>query len=471
MNLYRACTSISVTFLSIFLLGLFIISCKKEAYISSPDALLFTSADTLHFDTVFTSVGSVTLSCKIFNPNDQKLKLSKIELMGGTNSFFSLNVNGSSGHIFTDIDIAANDSIYLFSTVTINPNLVANPFVVMDSISIQYNNNEKFIQLAAFGKNAHFLNNVSIANDTIWSNELPFVIMGSFNIQAGAKLEVNAGVQIYCHGDAAFTVHGTLKTNGAFGIGNQVVFSGDRLDEPYVNYPGSWQGIVFSASSIQNILQHTIIKNAYDAVHVTGEGENTNIQVSINECIIDNAFRYGLYAENSYVSARNSLISNCGLHNVQLTGGKYAFTHCTLPGYSTDYLFHGNEVLSVTDKTPTEEIISLQAKFTNCVIYGENGFVTDEIETFFYGNDANIVFENVLFKGNESTGTTFLNSIQNLDPLFASIHQEDELYDFRLLSGSPCIDAGIATGVLFDLDGNLRNINLNKPDMGCYESE
>jgi predicted amidophosphoribosyltransferase len=61
--------------------NLLFISCTKDSFITSPAALIGLSDDTLHFDTVFTSVGSVTQSLKIFNLNDQKLRLSNIELM------------------------------------------------------------------------------------------------------------------------------------------------------------------------------------------------------------------------------------------------------------------------------------------------------------------------------------------------------------------------------------------------------
>ena len=52
------------------------------------------SADTLKYDTVFTSVGSVTQSFKIINENNQKLRLSSVKLMGGAASAFKMNVDG-----------------------------------------------------------------------------------------------------------------------------------------------------------------------------------------------------------------------------------------------------------------------------------------------------------------------------------------------------------------------------------------
>jgi hypothetical protein len=70
-------------------------SCKKDSFITSENASISFSANSLHFDTVFTSVGSVTQSLKVFNLNDQKLRLSKIELAGGVSSAFKINVNAA----------------------------------------------------------------------------------------------------------------------------------------------------------------------------------------------------------------------------------------------------------------------------------------------------------------------------------------------------------------------------------------
>lgn len=86
-------------------------SCKKTSFIDSPNAFVTLSADTLHFDTVFTTTGSVTQSFKIFNQNDRKLRLSEVKLMGGNNSSFKINVDGSPGTSFTDIEMEPNDSL------------------------------------------------------------------------------------------------------------------------------------------------------------------------------------------------------------------------------------------------------------------------------------------------------------------------------------------------------------------------
>ena len=56
-------------------------SCRKDTFITSPQANVSTSVDTLKYDTVFTSAGSVTQSFKIFNNNNQKLRLSQVKLV------------------------------------------------------------------------------------------------------------------------------------------------------------------------------------------------------------------------------------------------------------------------------------------------------------------------------------------------------------------------------------------------------
>src|SRR5258708_36212622 len=98
----------------LFIAAIFIISCKKDYFITSSNAVLHTSDDSLHFDTVFTSVGSVTGFFRIYNDNNQKLRLDKVSLGGGAGSYFKINVDGTPGPEADDIEINANDSVYVF---------------------------------------------------------------------------------------------------------------------------------------------------------------------------------------------------------------------------------------------------------------------------------------------------------------------------------------------------------------------
>ena len=106
--------------LLIFAFCLFLTSCKKDSFITSEFAQVNITADTLKYDTVFTTAGSITKSFKIINDNSQKLRLSKVKLMGGATSAYKMNINGLANTEVTDLDIEANDSIYVFVSVTVN---------------------------------------------------------------------------------------------------------------------------------------------------------------------------------------------------------------------------------------------------------------------------------------------------------------------------------------------------------------
>src|SRR5450755_4532141 len=117
--------------------------CKKDTFITSKDAVINLSADTLHFDTVFTTAGSVTQFFKIVNGNNQKLEINNVTLAGGTTSAFKINVDGTTGPDVKNIELDANDSIFVFVTVTINPNATSLPFIMRDSIIISFNGNSQ----------------------------------------------------------------------------------------------------------------------------------------------------------------------------------------------------------------------------------------------------------------------------------------------------------------------------------------
>jgi hypothetical protein len=155
------------------LAGLFMLSCQKNSFITSKDAQISFSSDTLFFDTVFTTTGSVTQPVKIINENNQKLRLSDVRLMGGAQSMYKIIIDGATGPELDNIELDANDSIYVFVAIAINPNAANLPFVVRDSIQVSFNGNQQYIQLQAWGQNAHFMSN-AVACRWIRTRPLPF---------------------------------------------------------------------------------------------------------------------------------------------------------------------------------------------------------------------------------------------------------------------------------------------------------
>lgn len=448
-------------------------SCKKESFITSPDARFRTSVDSVKFDTVFTTTGSITQSFKIFNDNNQKLRISKIKLMGGISSFYKMNVDGSPATEVNNFEIAANDSAYIFITVTINPNATNLPFIVKDSILFNYNGNTRFVQLEAFGQNAVFLRNQVITGNVVWTKTLPYVIVGSLRVDTTATLTIQQGTRVYLHADAPFLVDGTLIANGV--KTDSITFTGDRLDAGYKDLPASWPGIYFRGKSKDNVCKYAIVKNAYQAIVVQSPSINANPKLIMRQCIIDNAYDAGVLCVNTSMQMDNSLISNCGANIAIAYGGDYNFTHCTASSFSNNYISHKNAVLQVNNYALQGGTIvtnNLNAIFRNSIFWGEPGFVDNEVVVTKQGsNTFNVLFDRCLYRAaTDPANATLTSVIKNQNPLFDSIDVVKNIYNFRITNAAaPGVNKGILTAFVKDLDDKNRNNGL--PDLGCYEKQ
>lgn len=461
-------TAFAISLLLIFL------SCRKDSFITSPDARVTITADTLKYDTVFVTTGSVYQTFKIINENNQKLRLSSVKLMGGAASVYKMNVDGMIGTQFSDLEINANDSLYVFVQVNVNPNAANLPFVLRDSIQISYNGNNKLVQLEAWGQNAHFFRDKIIAANETWINDLPYVILGSLTINANQTLTIDKGCRIYVHANAPILVNGTLIANGLKDTADRVYFRGDRLDDPYKDFPAGWPGIFFLQTSKDNVLNYAVIKNAYQAIALEDPSPNANPKLILNECVIDNAYDAGIISLNSSVRARNCLISNCGKNLFLVKGGDYQFTHCTVATYANSFIEHKEPVLVVTNFINVNNnpvTANLNAVFRNCIFWGENGLVDDEVVVLKNGNTTfNVNFDANLWKVQTAPANITSNQIiNNQAPQFDSIDTRNNYYDFRLKPTSPAINKGVNAAVVIDLDGKPRPVGL--PDLGCFEKQ
>ena len=440
-----------------------IASCTKDGFITGKNAFLISSDTAVHFDTVFTSVGSVTKQLKLFNINDQKLRISSLTLGAGAASFFKINVSGTPGTQFNNIDLDKGDSLYIFITVNIDPSLQTLPFLIEDSLSINYNGNTQVIKLDAFGQNAHFLRSAIISQNTTWTSDLPYVLLDTFAVNKGATLSINAGAKIYCGANTPFTVAGSLHANGTNDSTGSVTFVNNRLDAPYNAQPGTWGGIYFAPQSANNVLTFTNISNALQGVAADDRSE-----VSLAQCKISNCAEGSIVAYHSTVKAVNCLLSNNSYDVYCLAGGNYTFTNCTLASYNTKYLFHQYPALTLSNTNDDEtEVNALQSVFKNCIIWGDES-LTDEVSVNHNtGASFEVNFTNTLYKSSaESADITYTDCLMNSDPQFQTEDKEMGVFDFHLSSSSPCIDAGKKGGVAIDLDGILRS---ETPDIGCYE--
>jgi hypothetical protein len=263
-----------------------------------------------------------------------------------------------------------------------------------------------------------------------------------------------------------------LQVNGSKDTIDRVYFSGDRLDEPYKNYPAAWPGIYFGTTSKDNVFNYAVIRNSYQSIAVQDPSPNANPKVTLNECMIDNSYDAGIITLNSSVTARNCLISNCGRNIVLIKGGTYSFTHCTVTSFSNGYIQHREPVLQIRNFDENNNTEILDATFRNCIFWGENGTTDDEVAVEKAGSTSvTLDFSNNIWKVQTASSaiTTNQDNITS-DPLFDSIDVSNQYYNFRLKDDSPAKNTGVNAGVIIDLDGNSRPVGL-KPDLGCFEKQ
>ena len=484
----------------IFILCLIVFfACRRDDDIlTDPGIRLTFSKDTLLFDTVFTELGSATQILKVYNPNDQAVEVTRINIKGGNNTFFRLNVDGIAGNVAENVKIRANDSIYIFGEVTIDPDnpLSVSPFVIDDAIVFELNGNTQEVPLQAWGQNANYIPNTAGGGDGIvyscnfgdwvWDDPKPYVIFGILVIE-DCNLVIPEGTQVYVHGGLArFTdqndmvafyndgriiinTGGSIQVNGS--KENPVTFQGDRLESAFDDIPGQWYGIILTGNSQGNSITYAEIKNSALGVAVDSATQLTLKNTSFAN--ISNNAILGIHAD---IHAENCLVYGTLSTGVNLLyGGNYDFTYCTFASYGADA-----DALSVSNALCLDAFCQefrsnpVSALFKNCIITGSR---KDEITLFDRtetDGDFTYSFENCIVKIEELDDNEpwqnffdFCNPCTTITPddnLFANRAEND--YHLDTLSIAEEMAMPIPN-ITIDLEGESRDAVM--PDIGCYE--
>lgn len=431
---------------------------------TNPNDRLNFSRDSILFDTVFTSVGSVTKRIKILNRNNSPLNISEIMLAGGNSSAFSMNINGDNANSTKDIIINAGDSINVFVKVTIDPNEKNSPFVVQDSILFSTNGNRQAIHLMAYGQNAVFIKESSIISNTTWSSKLPYVITGQLTIKDRSTLTILPGARLYFHNNAGLNVEGILIAKGS--VNNPLLFCSDRLENVYAEEPGQWKGIYIRRTG-SGLIQFATIKNA--SVGITSDSLSTNTQpkLILSNAIIKNMQVAGYIGYHSELIAFNNLFYNCGNYLLYAVGGgDFNLKQNTFAGYNLGFP-RKTAALSFSDYLSTQAYNNLNINLTNNIIWGQLSNELDIQKKTNATMQTNI--SNNLVK---TTSANYNNNgnVINIDPGFISSTTEN----FKLTNASPALVKGynLRTDPYFNdyLKTDLLNISRVFPStLGCFE--
>ncbi len=471
-----------------------------EDFLIGGDVNLEFSRDTLRFDTVFTELGSATRSFRVYNRADQPVRIDKIRIAGTTGIDFRMNVDGIPGDEIDEVEIFANDSIWIFVEVTIDPDqpISVSPFVIEDQVIFETGSRESQVYLEAWGQNANYFPsrfNAGVAvefsceNGTfVWDSELPYVIYGEIII-TDCLLEVAAGTEIYVHGGIArndvfgtfndgflFTLEtGSIHFNGT--AEDPIIIQGDRLESVFDNVNGQWLGLFIGPGSTNNRVEHTLIKNS-----IIGFSVDSTASLSLSNTIIANTAGPALRLNRASVSAENCLFYDNAVGALQvIQGGSYAFEHCTFANFGFDA-----SAVTLTNFecfTPTCNIAvinPIQARFDNCIIFGSR---RDEIQLIDADERQNpgsgifdVSFNNCVVRVDElleNNDGRYADFFETLCQGCVNGDREDLLFidrnmdDYHLDSLSIAIDVGLPiSGLEIDLDGVSRDAN---PDAGCFE--
>ncbi len=470
----------SIQVFIILVMGIIYLSgCKKDKIEFDGLSYLEFSTDTLSFDTLFVSLGSTTQYFTVKNNHKKSVEIQRVYLKNIASNSYRLTIDGGSGNEADNIIIPGKDSIYIFVEVTVDPNDQGTPFVLLDEVVFETSSEKQKVVLQAYGQNARFYNGETIQTET-WTNELPYVILNSLEVEEGHTLTIKEGVTVYFGGNSGMFVNGTLNIEGGQDTSQWVTFRGYRLDTQvtgvaYDRLPGQWLGVFLMRGHTRHEITNFRMRGSEFGLNV-----GTTTIDELNEVNIDNAPElritnseiynhsvYGIYGFLAKIHATNLLIYNVGRNAFTVSlGGEYRIEHSTFYLGSSGFFEHKEPALYFSDyHIYSKDAPALKSDLTVDLINSVAGGTTREEILFDLADEnQNLKIEHSSLKFTEPLPTTVqaVQVLVNEDNGFENPLKSD----FRLKENSVLIDKGKDIHVLFDIAGNPRSSN---PDIGAFE--
>lgn len=460
-------------------LALFTIACEpeEERISGSSNINLRFSTDTVIFDTLLSARTSITKRLRIFNPSKQAVAISSIRLGNGTSSAYSMIVNGKFGTDIKDEVLFGGDSLLVLVDVEIDPLDQNLPYIVKDSIIVDWNQNSEHIKLVAWGQDANFING-EVLCDQIWTADRPYVIYNFVAVDSACTLTMEPGTRVFLDNQANFFIQGTLKVMGD--SANRVLFRNTRFDARYERAPGQWGSIIFLETSRSNEVNFANIENGeiglgvgYSFIPLSDgstllgpEVSEFTSQISISNTSIRHMSIAGVLAFSSDLKMSNSEVYNAPLLVGSLGGGSYQYDHCTFSNQASDFILEDpsfgfnnqHQPFRGVDDYILEEELNMTIR--NCIVWGNQREELIGVETPGLGYTFTI--ENSIIRSQQDFGINNFTSQESNFPGFSNPFT----FDLRLDSLAFARDKGADLGYEFDLLGTPRD---SKPDIGAYE--
>lgn len=437
--------NLHICFLSLLaLLGVMLplTGCIEDGIETSPSSQPVFSADTLRIDDIFTGDPSVTHRFVVYNRHGRILNLQRIEFRNPEQKLFRINVDGRSGTSFDNVEIRPNDSIFVFVSVTLAPTEDWNTVNSEELLDFHVNGVRSSIVLAASGENVERLHGAIISSDTHWSGDHIRQIYDSLVVAPGATLTIGEGARLYLHDGAFIRVDGTLHSLGSPEA--PVEMTGDRRgnvvgDISFDLMASQWQGVRFSASSHDNRMIHTLVKNTEWGVVVDSLAGADSDQPALDllNCRLRNSAGYALEVNYSSLRAVGCELADASSGVLRLVGGEHEIAYSTIANYYLFSVLGGASVqfshLGVEDEEIVSELPLMRARFSNCILWG-NGSPLN------YGDltGSDVTFNRCLIKGEGSDDDNFVNILWDKEPLYLT-DRSAYIFDYRLKPESPAL--------------------------------
>ncbi|MBR1484791.1 MAG: right-handed parallel beta-helix repeat-containing protein [Prevotella sp.] len=345
----------------------------NDSFTTDTSARLTFVDDTVKMDTVFSTVGSATYTCWVFNHSGDGIRLKSVRLRSGNQTGFRVNVDGSYldnslGSVVSDLEVRKGDSLRVFVELTAPENGQPEAQLVEDDVVFTLESGrEQLLHLRGYAWDALQLRDVVVSRDSTIDAKKPVVIYGGIRVDSAATLTIR-GATLYFHDKAGIDVYGRLQTDGA-------LLRGDRLDHmfdylPYDRVSGQWRGLHFYPSSSGNELLNTEIRNPEDAIIIDSAAvDPNNLRLYMEHCMVHNCKGFGLCAVSAFVGLQYCQLTNTLGDCVAIYGGAAVMDHCTLAQF---YPFSASRgaALRFTNFFGDSNVPLEQLQLTNSIVTG-----------------------------------------------------------------------------------------------------
>lgn len=448
-------------------------ACINDDISTSPSDQPTFSVDTLKMGTVFTEDVTVTHKFTVRNRNNKGINISDIRLSGPNADLFRLNVDGLAGKTFQNVEIRANDSIYVFVEATLPANGGTTPQTVNATVDFLTNGVTSHVVLRADGQDVTRLRALTITEDTHLTKGRPYQIFDSLVVAEGRTLTLDPGADLRFHDGATFIVRGTLICNGT--LRDPVSIAGDRTgnvitDITFDLMSRQWNGLQFTVSSHGNRMVHTHLRNTWYGVIVSGDGKPSADgapKLWLQNTRLRNSGDLVLEVYDADVQAYGCEFAEAANGVVRLQGGSHIFNHCTFANY---YLFSaiGGAALTLEHLSPENDAETgtpyTKALISNSIIYGLGPDISpgDLLGT-------EVTLNHCLLRSNGTDDDNFIACLWDKDPLYYTV-REDYIFDYRVKPESPAIGAGDPALTLPDaaVDAYGLTRSTTAPTLGAY---